>query len=87
MRVLSLFLIAMTFVVAGVGFYRALFPPPRTVPPMARSVVSTNVAADTDKIKQDAVAIEHEPSQPALGLPTEVKPDEPVSEPVSANPQ
>lgn len=87
MRVLSLILIAMIFLVSGVGVYRTWFTISRLTPAAGSSMVGVSVAADTAKIKQDVETIRNQATEMTNQITKGVSSNDPASANSNSNAQ
>jgi len=68
-------LIVIAILVVGLGFYRGWFAVSRPAPEAGSSTVNVNLAADPDKMKQDAHAIKDKATELTSGVMDDVKAD------------
>ena len=75
MRRLSAVLVVIAILVVGLGFYRGWFAVSRSVPDDGSNKVNINLAADPDKMKQDAAMVKDKATGLTGGVTEDVKAD------------
>jgi hypothetical protein len=85
MRRLSVVLVAIAILVVGLGFYRGWFAVSRPAPDAGSSKVNINLAADPDKMKQDAETVKDKATELTGGVTEDVKADGQASDIVKSN--
>lgn len=85
MKRLSVVLIAIAILVVGLGFYRGWFALSRSAPDAGSNKVNINLAADPDKMKQDAAIVKDKASELTGGVTDDVKADGQASDIVKSN--
>ena len=85
MRRLSVVLVAIAILVVGLGFYRGWFAVSRSAPDDGSNKVNINLAADPDKMKQDAETVKDKATELTGGVTDDVKADGQASDIVKSN--
>jgi hypothetical protein len=85
MRRLSAVLVVIAILVVGLGFYRGWFALSRSVPDTGSNTVNINLAADPDKMKQDAAIVKDKATELTGGVTDDVKADGQASDIVKSN--
>ena len=75
MRRLSAVLIAVAILVVGLGFYRGWFTLSRPAADAGSNTVNINLAADPDKMKQDAETVKDKATELTGGVTEDFKAD------------
>ena len=75
MRRLSAVLVVIAILVIGLGFYRGWFAWSRSAPDAESNKVNINLAADPEKMKQDAEMVKNKAADLTVGGTEDVKPD------------
>ena len=75
MKTLPAVLLAITILVVGVGFYRGWFALSRSAPEAGSNKVNINLAADPDKMKQDAEIVKDKATELTGGVTDDDKAD------------
>jgi hypothetical protein len=75
MKKLGVVLIVLAILVAGLGFYRGWFAVSRAAPDAGSDKVNINLAADPDKMKQDAETVKDKATELTGGVTDDDKAD------------
>ena len=85
MRRLSALLVVIAILIAGLGFYRGWFALSRPAPDSGSHKVNINLAADPDKMKQDAAIVKDMATELTGGVTEDVKADGQADDTVKSN--
>ena len=85
MKKLSAVLIVLVILAVGLGFYRGWFAFSRPVPDTGSNEVNINLAADPDKMKQDAKSVTDKATELTGGVTDDDKADGQASDIVKSN--
>jgi len=85
MRRLSAVLVVIAILVIGLGFYRGWFAVSRTASDAGSNKVNINLAADPEKMKQDAAIVKDKATELTGGVTDDVKADGQASDIVKSN--
>jgi hypothetical protein len=85
MRRLSAVLVVVAILVVGLGFYRGWFALSRSAHDAGSNKVNINLAADPDKMRQDAAIVKDKATELTGGVTDDVKADGQASDIVKSN--
>ncbi len=85
MRKLVAALTVLAILVVAVGFYRGWFAVSRPTPDADSNLVNINLAADPDKMKQDAEMVKYKATELTGGVTDDVKADGQANDNVKSN--
>jgi cell division protein FtsX len=85
MRRLSVVLVVIAILVIGLGFYRGWFAVSRPASDVGSNKVNINLAADPEKMKQDAAIVKDKATELTGGVTDDVKADGQASDIVKSN--
>lgn len=85
MRKLGAVLIVLAILMVGVGFYRGWFAVSSPAPDAGSNQVNVNLAADPDKMKQDAEMVKDKATELTGGVTDDVKADGQANDNVKSN--
>jgi hypothetical protein len=85
MKRLSVVLLAIAILVVVVGFYRGWFAVSRSASDAGSNKVNINLAADPDKMKQDAETLKDKATELTGGVTDDVKADGQANDIVRSN--